>query len=128
MSKLQRLRYWVYRGWFADISRDREETAEFKGWCHAIDAIRGSLQTYPNGGGDIGIMREVDRLISEATDGGLYKELIDILQRHCGERGESEGAVETLQRIILERECNHHEMLQVHDLLLAHYRSAGKDD
>lgn len=30
--------------------------------------------------------------------------LIHILSRHCGERGDNEGAVETLERIIRERE------------------------
>lgn len=29
--------------------------------------------------------------------------IIDILQQHCGERGDNEGAVETLQRIVRER-------------------------
>jgi hypothetical protein len=33
-----------------------------------------------------------------------YLELIDVLSHHCGERGESEGAVETLERIIRERD------------------------
>lgn len=30
--------------------------------------------------------------------------LVQILQRYCGERGDSEGAVETLERIIRERD------------------------
>ena len=34
----------------------------------------------------------------------LEVQLIEVLMRHCGERGESEGAVECLERIIRERE------------------------
>lgn len=33
----------------------------------------------------------------------LESQLIDILQRYCGERGDNEAAVETLERIIRER-------------------------
>ncbi len=32
------------------------------------------------------------------------QKLIEILSRHCGERGDNEGAIETLERIIKERE------------------------
>lgn len=31
-------------------------------------------------------------------------QLVHVLQEHCGERGDNEGAVETLRRIIKERE------------------------
>ena len=34
----------------------------------------------------------------------LLNQLISILQNHCGERGDNEGAVETLNRIIKERD------------------------
>lgn len=34
----------------------------------------------------------------------LEKQLVAILQNHCGERGDNEGAVETLERIIKERD------------------------
>lgn len=34
----------------------------------------------------------------------LGNELVNILQNHCGEHGQSEGAVETLERIIRERD------------------------
>ncbi len=34
----------------------------------------------------------------------LENELIAILGKYCGERGDSEGAVETLERIVRERE------------------------
>lgn len=37
----------------------------------------------------------------------LHRNLISILQNHCGERGNSEGAVETLKRIIAERDLNY---------------------
>lgn len=39
------------------------KAAEWKGWCDALDAIRASLQTYPVGGGDIGVMRQVERIV-----------------------------------------------------------------
>lgn len=47
-----------------------------------------------------------------SLDAQLGAELSAILERHCGERGESESAVETLRRIIRERnafEGHHHE-------------------
>lgn len=34
----------------------------------------------------------------------VEKELLAILQRYCGERGDNEGAIETLERIVSERE------------------------
>ncbi len=33
----------------------------------------------------------------------LENQLVDILSRYCGERGDNEGAVETLDRIVEER-------------------------
>ena len=35
--------------------------------------------------------------------GGLEKTLVSILSRYCGERGDNEGAIETLDRIVRER-------------------------
>lgn len=37
-------------------------------------------------------------------DLNLLNQLISILQNHCGERGDNEGATETLKRIIKERD------------------------
>jgi membrane protein involved in colicin uptake len=34
-----------------------------------------------------------------------YKELITILQKHVGETGQSEGAVEVLERLLKEHKC-----------------------
>lgn len=34
----------------------------------------------------------------------MEKELLEILIRVCGERGDNEGAIETLERIIRERD------------------------
>ena len=34
----------------------------------------------------------------------MENELVTILSRHCGERGDNEGAVYTLERIIRERD------------------------
>lgn len=45
--------------------------------------------------------------MKEAKELKLLSELIGILSNYCGERGDSEGAVETLTRIIHERDsCN----------------------
>jgi hypothetical protein len=47
----------------------------------------------------------VDRYIARLEgDRQLLNQLTAVLMRHCGERGESEGAVETLERIIRERD------------------------
>ena len=43
------------------------------------------------------------RLLLEPTE--LENQLISILIKHCGQRGDSEGAVETLNRIIMERDA-----------------------
>lgn len=43
-------------------------------------------------------------LANQVLDAGLGRRLVEILSRHCGETGESEGAVETLQRIIRQRD------------------------
>jgi hypothetical protein len=47
------------------------------GWQQAIGSILGSLRGYPNAGGDINIMREVERIVRESTptDAALDKEL-----------------------------------------------------
>jgi len=42
--------------------------------------------------------------MQQALDMKLLSELIGILQEHCGERGNSEGASDTLRRIINERD------------------------
>ena len=34
----------------------------------------------------------------------LEKQLVEVLSHHCGEHGQSEGALETLERIIRERD------------------------
>lgn len=40
----------------------------------------------------------------EKKETKLEKELVAILQRYCGERGDNEGAVDTLDRIVRERD------------------------
>ncbi len=45
------------------------EQAEFRGWCHCLESIRASLEMYPNGGGDIEIMNQLERLIREDPKG-----------------------------------------------------------
>lgn len=58
---------------------------------------------------EIGIAeaREVKAAMAADPDLQLGRELVGILQKHCGERGDSEGAVETLNRIIAERASAH---------------------
>lgn len=59
-----------------------------------------------------GYGKEMEGMKNEAIkeqerDRKLLRDLIFILQQHCGERGDSEGAVETLERIIRERDRAH---------------------
>lgn len=56
------------------------ERAHFEGWCDAIDSVRASLQSYPNGGGDTEIMFQVERLIERAYERGKD----DCSGGHCG--------------------------------------------
>lgn len=42
--------------------------AEFRGWCDCLGSVRASLKSYPNGGGDIEIMEQVERIRQEAID------------------------------------------------------------
>jgi len=46
----------------------------------------------------------VDQIIVNQEDAIGFQELIKILIQHCGEAGEDEGAVETLNRIIKDAE------------------------
>jgi hypothetical protein len=46
----------------------------------------------------------MDKHIVTPLTSRLEHELTSVLMRYCGERGDSEGAVETLERIIRERE------------------------
>jgi len=49
-------------------------------------------------------MADLSRAEQMTRDAKLGRELVEILSHHCGERGESEGAAETLIRIIRERD------------------------
>lgn len=44
----------------------RVKDAEHKGWCDALRAVQGSIEGYPNMGGDIGIMTALSRMLDEA--------------------------------------------------------------
>ncbi len=44
---------------------------KFQGWCECLDSVRASLRAFPNGGGDIEIMQEVERIQAEAYQRGL---------------------------------------------------------
>jgi hypothetical protein len=46
----------------AELQKERDTAAN---WM--LDMIRGSLLAYPNLGGDIEVMREVERIVNEAT-------------------------------------------------------------
>lgn len=50
----------------------------------------------------VAVLDGIDR--EEADCARLGRDLVAILQCHCGERGNSEGAVATLHRIVLERD------------------------
>lgn len=55
------------REWLAvNLPRIRHEAA-----CQMLESVRGSLEAYPNGGGDIGIMEQVERIKAEATQCSL---------------------------------------------------------
>jgi hypothetical protein len=46
---------------------DKALEAENQAANRMLDSIRGSLQSYPIGGGDIGVMTEVERIVKEAV-------------------------------------------------------------
>ena len=48
------------------MKRDIYDKEFHNGANWMLDSIRGSLHAYPNGGGDIEVMKEVDRLIEQA--------------------------------------------------------------
>lgn len=71
---------------------DNTVIVEFtKGSLHSIDIVIENLVVIRN------CMKGLPDI------GTLEQQLLRILMEHCGERGDSEGAVETLQRIIDER-------------------------
>lgn len=53
---------------------------------------------------EVSLVGTCDRAATLVDDARLLNELVAILQNHSGETGESESAVETLQRIIRERD------------------------
>lgn len=59
-------RLWMYlvRLWQTPTYHDAK--VRFEGWCEAIEAVRASLRAYPDGGGDMDIMAEVERIEDEA--------------------------------------------------------------
>ena len=86
---LQQLRYNLARRFFADVIAEEFtevlhpefgsywaeggegdifiKQATFDGWCQCLDSVRASLRDYPNAGGDIEIMNEVDRIVADAV-------------------------------------------------------------
>jgi len=46
---------------------ERSEKALQAGWQQCLDSVRASLQDYPMAGGDVEIMREVERIAREAV-------------------------------------------------------------
>ena len=77
----------------AELASSREEhlktQVELKKWTKwALDAMDAAVESY-----------------EDASDArNLLRHLFSILMRYCGETGESEGAVETLERLIEERD------------------------
>lgn len=49
-----------------NVLDDVIKSAELRGAQRMLDTIRGSLEGYPNLGGDIEVMEAVDRIIKEA--------------------------------------------------------------
>ena len=45
-----------------------------EGWRDCLDAVRASIVEYPNGGGDIVIMTEIERIEREAYWQGVFDE------------------------------------------------------
>jgi hypothetical protein len=42
-----------------------EEQLKFMGWQECLDSVRGSLRGYPDCGGDVEIMREIERIVAQ---------------------------------------------------------------
>ena len=40
-----------------------------RGWTDCLKSVQASITTYPQGGGDTGIMRELDRLVDRLLSG-----------------------------------------------------------
>lgn len=51
----------------------QEEKLRHEGWCQALNSVTASLKMYPNGGGDIQIMQEVERIEKAAFERGLQQ-------------------------------------------------------
>lgn len=44
------------------VLAERDRAQQLKGWQDCLDSVRGSLRGYPDCGGDIEVMREVERI------------------------------------------------------------------
>jgi hypothetical protein len=51
---------------------EERKNHEIIGWQDCLDSVVGSLRGYPNHGGDIDVMHEVERLIEEGKSGDWY--------------------------------------------------------
>ena len=58
------VRYW----------HSREKQAFQNGATEMLESVRASLHDYPNAGGDIVVMREVERIVKEAVRVAIEKE------------------------------------------------------
>lgn len=52
---------------------ERDKAKHYEGACWMLDSIRASLRVYPNGGGDIEVMKEVDRIRLESRIQGCLE-------------------------------------------------------
>lgn len=87
---------------------------------------------------EVGRLRRLENLAREESqadeeeikrrreEGILLQELLDVLGRHVGETGMSEGAVETLHRLIAERDVAREKLEAIERSRLSKSASYGK--
>jgi hypothetical protein len=80
----------------AELQKERDRAAG-----EMLDRVRASLREYPNGGGDIEIMREVERIVNEATAE---------LQKDKSRADAAEGELHELDNLRLE---NHDQAIEI---------------
>lgn len=61
--------------------RQERDKATHTGWCQALDSVRGSLRGYPEHGGDIEIMTEVEKIAAAARLAG-QEEVLTLLESY----------------------------------------------
>jgi hypothetical protein len=77
---------WIWRD--EEIGGQSVRAAREEGQRQMLESIRSSLRDYPNIGGDIEVMKEVDRIIyreAEAARTGMCQEMIGRLNKILGD-------------------------------------------